>query len=141
MPAPPVTSNVCPLTKLASGEIKLYRALSANFYHISMADTYNSMAAAASSAVAPRWSGMSGYAVGPDAADLFPAPGTPSAIFLPSISIVAPLSFAAVNLVSLQFHVRTDANQEFHQPCVNQTEGDSVCPNTERTPLLAGGLG
>ena len=51
--------------------------------------------AAASSGVAPRPRGI--LPVGPLLAPAFP-PGIPSATFLPSISMLAPASFAAVNL-------------------------------------------
>ena len=64
---------------------------------ITLVGTYKSTAAAASSGVAPRPSGIPGApAPPPVAADL--PPGMPSATFLPSISISAPASLAAVSL-------------------------------------------
>jgi len=60
--------------------------------------THNNTLPAASSGVPPRLRGIcvndSGAVVSGD----FAAPGMPKATFLPAISIVAPASFAAVNL-------------------------------------------
>jgi len=62
-----------------------------------LGNTYKSVAAAASSGLPPLRSGMNGYASAPPPPARV-APGTPNATFFPSISIVAPDSFAAVSL-------------------------------------------
>jgi hypothetical protein len=95
---------------------------------------YKSIAAAASSGVAPRASGMSGNAFGPVAAERLPASGTPSATFFPPISIVAPLSFAAVSLPGVS---RSTAEREGKgAPGVDEPVRDGVCADIERAPLL-----
>lgn len=70
----------------------------------SIEDTHKSIAAAASSAEPPLRSGISANALTLSAARAC-AVGIPSATFFPSISIVAPASFAAVNLRS--FSIRS----------------------------------
>ena len=95
MPRPPVTSRVWPVTYDASGEARLERQLVSKRIKIE-AGTYNSMPAAASSALAPLCRGMSTKAL--TLLSEREASGMPNATFLPSMSMVTPSSFAAVNL-------------------------------------------
>lgn len=97
------------------------------------------MPAAASSALAPLCRGMSGRAPGPPLGVLFRAPGMPNATFLPSISMVAPSSFAAVNLYS----VRCDDGEircVCVIPSVHKTIGNGVRADTEWSPFFRDGL-
>lgn len=97
MPLPPVTSNVCPETYEARGDARLQKMLLVVLCSHRGEHTYKSAAAAASSGVPPLLNGMEAYALASAVAGVG-APGTPRATFLPSISIVAPPSLAAVNL-------------------------------------------
>ena len=61
------------------------------------------------------------------------APGTPRATFLPSTSIEAPASLAAVNLEQLSL---TDENRD-KRPGMNQAKGNGIGANTKGTPFFA----
>lgn len=98
MPAPPVTSSVCPDTNEARGDAKLQpHGQRLEWKHVAHKTraTHKRTPPAASSGVAPLPSGICAKVPGPVA---FPPPGIPRATFLPSISIAAPSSLAAVSL-------------------------------------------
>jgi hypothetical protein len=80
---------------------------------------------------------MSGNAFGPVAAERLPASGTPSATFFPPISIVAPLSFAAVSLPRVS---HDNKGEEGGAPGVDEPVRDGVRADVERAPLLRDGL-
>jgi hypothetical protein len=128
IPAPPVTSSVCPFTKDASGEARLHFMSNSQCVLIIMREkrknkrrlreeggrkgvrkqgrkkkkrektTHKSIPAAASSGVPPLRSGMPGRSAGASVGAAGFAPGIPSATVFPSIWIVAPDSLAAVSL-------------------------------------------
>jgi hypothetical protein len=108
-----------------------------------MKQSHKSVAAAASSAEPIRRRGMCGYSSGVACVQVAGfAPGMPSATFFPSISIVAPLSFAAVNLVCIDRRVSGTMRGAIgrYSPCLDETKGDGVCTDAERTPLFCNGL-
>lgn len=97
MPLPPVTSRVCPETYDDSGDARLQNNVQHEDLLVEVEQgTYNNIAPAASSAVAPRPRGI--VANNELGSGALAGAGIPRATFLPSISIVSPSCLAAVKL-------------------------------------------
>lgn len=95
------------------------------------------MPAAASSALAPLCRGMSTKALTLLAALCF-APGMPNATFLPSISMVTPSSFAAVNLY---YPVRCEnGDVSCIIPGVHKAVGNGIRADAKWSPFFRNGL-